>query len=92
MTPYEKLRSLPGAEGFLKPGATFEKLDAAAHAVTTLEAGGPAGPQGALPPHRQGAEPRSMTGPRQPPPPPHHPHLHHPSPSHPPRPLPPAPS
>ena len=39
MTPYEKLRSLPGAEGFLKLGVTFEKLDAAAHAVTTLEAG-----------------------------------------------------
>ena len=38
-TPYEKLRSLPGAQGFLKPGATFEKLDAAAHAVSSLEAG-----------------------------------------------------
>ncbi len=38
-TPYEKLRSLPGAEGFLKPGVTFEKLDAAAHAVNTVEAG-----------------------------------------------------
>lgn len=38
-TPYEKLRSLPGAKGYLKPGATFEKLDAAAHTVTSLEAG-----------------------------------------------------
>ena len=39
MTPYEKLRSLPGADGFLKPDITFEKLDAAAHAMTSLEAG-----------------------------------------------------
>ncbi len=39
MTPYEKLRSMPGAEGFLKLGVTFEMLDAAAHAVTSLEAG-----------------------------------------------------
>ena len=38
MTPYEKLRSLPGADGFLKPGITFEQLDAAAHAATDLEA------------------------------------------------------
>ena len=38
-TPYEKLRSLPGAEAFLKPGVTFEQLDAVAHAVTSLEAG-----------------------------------------------------
>ena len=27
MTPYEKLRSLPEAESYLKPGATLEKLD-----------------------------------------------------------------
>ena len=66
MTPYEKLRSLPGADGFLKPGVTFEQLDAAAHAVTSLEAGGPAGPQGALPARRQGAEPRSVIGPAAP--------------------------
>ena len=38
MTPYEKLRSLPGADGFLKPGVTFEKLDATAHSTTDLEA------------------------------------------------------
>ena len=38
MTPYEKLRSLPGADGFLKPGITFEQLDAAVHAATDLEA------------------------------------------------------
>ena len=38
MTPYEKLRSLPGADGFLKPGITFEQLDAAVHAATGLEA------------------------------------------------------
>ena len=38
MTPYEKLRSLPGADGFLKPGITFEQLDAVAHASTDLEA------------------------------------------------------
>ena len=38
MTPYEKLRSLPGADGFLKPGITFEQLDAVAQAATDLEA------------------------------------------------------
>ena len=38
MTPYEKLGSLPGADGFLKSGLTFEQLDAAAHAVDSLEA------------------------------------------------------
>ena len=38
MTPYEKLRSLPGADGFLKPGITLEQLDAAVHAATDLEA------------------------------------------------------
>ncbi len=38
MTPYEKLRSLPGADGFLKPDITFEQLDAVAHATTSLEA------------------------------------------------------
>ena len=39
MTPYEKLGSLPGADAFLKTGITFEQLDAAAHAVDSLEAG-----------------------------------------------------
>ena len=38
MTPYEKLRTLDGAEGFLKPGITFDKLDAIAHAAASLEA------------------------------------------------------
>ena len=38
MTPYEKLASLPGADRSLKPGITFEQLDAAAHAVASLEA------------------------------------------------------
>ncbi len=28
MTPYEKFRSLPEAEAYLKPGITLEKLDA----------------------------------------------------------------
>jgi hypothetical protein len=30
MTPYEKLRSLPEAESYLKQGATLERLDAIA--------------------------------------------------------------
>ena len=38
MTPYAKLRSLPGAEGLLKPGVDFALLDAAAAAETDLEA------------------------------------------------------
>ena len=38
MTPYEKLGSLPAADGFLKPGITFEQLDAVSHAATDLEA------------------------------------------------------
>ena len=38
MTPYAKLRSLPGAEGFLKPGVDFAMLDAVAAAETDLEA------------------------------------------------------
>ena len=37
-TPYDKLRSLPGAEDFLKPGVTFEELDRAAHRVSGLDA------------------------------------------------------
>lgn len=32
MTPYEKLRSLPNAETFLKPSISFEQLDAIAYA------------------------------------------------------------
>ena len=30
MTPYEKLKSLPNPERFLKPGLTLEQLDALA--------------------------------------------------------------
>ena len=37
-TPYEKLKSLPNAERFLKPGVTFADLDVAAHAMSDLEA------------------------------------------------------
>ena len=38
MTPYEKLKSLDHAEQFLKPGITFEQLDAQAHALSDNEA------------------------------------------------------
>ena len=38
MTPYEKLKSLPGAEQYLRPGVTFDALDQRAHAMTDLEA------------------------------------------------------
>ena len=64
MTPYEKLRSLPRSDGFLKPDITFEQLDALAHATTSLEAAqrNPTRPQGAVPTHRQGAEPRRLIG------------------------------
>lgn len=34
MTPYEKLKSLPGAGRFLKPGITFEQLDQTAAAMS----------------------------------------------------------
>ena len=37
MTPYEKLKSLKDAEHCLRPGVTFEQLDAAAHAMSDLE-------------------------------------------------------
>ena len=37
MTPYEKLRSLPGAERYLKTGVTFEQLEATAHASATMK-------------------------------------------------------
>ena len=37
-TPYDKLRSLPHAEECLKPGISFEKLDAKAHAHSDLRA------------------------------------------------------
>lgn len=38
MTPYEKLKSLPEADQYLKPGITFEQLDAIAHAISDNEA------------------------------------------------------
>ena len=38
MTPYARLRSIPGAEESLKPGLGFALLDAAAAAETDLEA------------------------------------------------------
>lgn len=38
MTPYEKLKSLPLAEQFLKPGITFSQLDALASAMSDNQA------------------------------------------------------
>ncbi|MGB7630262.1 MAG: hypothetical protein WBM29_04175 [Candidatus Deferrimicrobium sp.] len=38
MTPYDKLRSLHLAEQFLKPGITFQQLDAQAHAMSDNDA------------------------------------------------------
>jgi transposase InsO family protein len=38
MTPYEKLKSLPNAERYLKPGITFEVLDALAHSMSDNDA------------------------------------------------------
>ncbi len=38
MTPYEKLKSLPAAHTFLKPGITFSQLDAKAHAMSDNDA------------------------------------------------------
>ena len=38
MTPYEKFKSLPLAEQFLKPGITFLQLDALATAMSDNEA------------------------------------------------------
>lgn len=38
MTPYEKLKSLPMAEQYLKPGITFAQLDAQAAAISDNEA------------------------------------------------------
>ncbi len=36
LTPYEKLKSLPKAERFLKPGVTFEHLNALAIQLSTF--------------------------------------------------------
>jgi transposase InsO family protein len=38
MTPYEKLKSLPQASGFLKPGVTFKDLDQTAVTISDNEA------------------------------------------------------
>jgi hypothetical protein len=38
MTPYDKLKSLPNAEQYLKSGISFEQLDQIAHRITDLEA------------------------------------------------------
>lgn len=38
MTPYDKLKSLPGAAEHLKPAVTFEQLDAIAYAISDNEA------------------------------------------------------
>lgn len=38
MTPYEKFKSLPQAEQFLKPGITFRQLDTQANAMSDNEA------------------------------------------------------
>lgn len=38
MTPYEKLKSLPQAETHLKPGITFEILEATAHRLSDNQA------------------------------------------------------
>lgn len=37
MTPYEKLKSLPSAEQYLKPGVSFEQLDKIAYALSDNE-------------------------------------------------------
>ncbi len=37
-TPYEKLKSLPDAARYLKPGITFDQLEKTAHALTDNEA------------------------------------------------------
>lgn len=38
MTPYDKLKSLPDAAQYLKPGLTFEQLDAIAYAISDNDA------------------------------------------------------
>jgi hypothetical protein len=37
-TPYEKLKSLPDADQFLKPGMSFQSLDDIAYAISDNEA------------------------------------------------------
>lgn len=38
MTPYDKLKSLPGAEDYLKLGTSFEILDKIAHQISDNQA------------------------------------------------------
>jgi hypothetical protein len=38
MTPYDKLKSLPNADQFLKPGLSFQSLDDIAYAISDNEA------------------------------------------------------
>jgi hypothetical protein len=38
MTPYEKLKSLPEAQQYLKPGITLKQLDALAAAISDNDA------------------------------------------------------
>ena len=38
MTPYEKLKSLPNAEQYLKPGISFQDLDALATSISDNDA------------------------------------------------------
>ena len=38
MTPYEKFKSLPQADKYLKPGITFKKLDDIASSMSDNEA------------------------------------------------------
>ncbi len=38
MTPYEKLKSLPNADQYLKPEISFEQLDAIAYEISDNEA------------------------------------------------------
>ena len=38
MTPYDKLKSLPSAKDYLKPGFSFEILDKLAHEISDNQA------------------------------------------------------
>ena len=38
MTPYDKLKSLPDAKGYLKPGVSFAILDQFAHQISDNQA------------------------------------------------------
>jgi hypothetical protein len=41
MTPYDKFKSLPGAEDYLKPGTSFEILNKVAHQISDNQAADP---------------------------------------------------